>query len=35
MSVIPTKDLEAVQFFETHNPVWGTAPTTVRQTGEI
>lgn len=26
MSVIPSKDLDAVQFFETHDPLWTAAP---------
>lgn len=29
MPVIPTSDLDAVQFFETHDLVWGTAPTSI------
>jgi hypothetical protein len=28
-SVIPDKDLEMIQFFETHWPIWTTAPTTI------
>lgn len=29
MAIVPSKDLEAVQFFETHWPVWGAAPTVI------
>ncbi|HMN40835.1 MAG TPA: hypothetical protein PKE29_08300 [Phycisphaerales bacterium] len=35
MSVIPDKDLDAVQFFETHDPVWATAPTTIGLTAAM
>ncbi len=35
MSVVPTKDLDALQFFETHVPIWQAAPATIGLTAAL